>query len=157
ILSVVVSLWPRSQSCAVEEFALPANLFAENVLEYHLLFTKLRMNRVLFYFWMLGAGLALSTAALAQTDQQIYTDSLVSGWQNWSWATVTLANTSPIHTGTRSASVDADAWEAIYLHHNAFDTSGYTDLVFWIYGGSTGGQLLQVQALLNGTAQTAVT
>src|SRR5215510_8483334 len=98
----------------------------------------------------------LTASAFAQTDQQIYTDSLVNGWQNWSWATVNLSTTSPVHSGTRSASVTADAWEAIYLHHDAFDTSGYSDFVFWIHGGSTGGQLLQVQAELSGTAQTAV-
>src|SRR5262245_58674534 len=106
--------------------------------------------------WTLGVLLAFAPSALAQTDQLIYTDALVSGWQNWSWATINLANTSPVHSGTQSASVNADAWEAIYLHHDAFDTSGYTDLVFWIHGGATGGQLLQVQALLNGTAQSAV-
>ncbi len=113
--------------------------------------------RVFFGSWTLGVLLALAPSGLAQTDQPIYTDSLVGGWQDWSWATVNLANTSPIHSGTRSASVNADAWEAIYLHHDAFDTGGYSDLVFWIHGGSTGGQLLQVQALLNGSAQTAVT
>jgi hypothetical protein len=106
--------------------------------------------------WILGCAMALAPTAFAQTDQQIYTDALLGGWQNWSWATVDLANPSPTHSGTRSASVNADAWEAIYLHHDAFDTGGYTDLVFWIHGGSTGGQLLQVQALLNGAAQTAV-
>ena len=93
----------------------------------------------------------MAPSALAQTDQQIYTDSLANGWQSWSWATVNLANSSPVHSGTQSASVNAGAWEAIYLHHDAFDTSGYTDLVFWIHGGSTGGQLLQVQALLTGS------
>src|SRR5881296_4668319 len=106
--------------------------------------------------WLLGCVLAWAPLAWAQSDQQIYTDALVNGWQNWSWATVNLANTSPVHSATRSASVTADAWEAIYLHHDAFDSSGYTDLVFWIHGGATSGQLLQVQALLSGTAQTAV-
>jgi hypothetical protein len=108
------------------------------------------------WLWLLIGVFASAPSALAQTDQVIYTDSLLSGWQSWSWATVNFANTSPVHGGTRSASVNADAWEAIYLHHDAFDTSGYTDLVFWIHGSPTGGQLLQVQALLNGTAQTAV-
>ena len=117
---------------------------------------KMKGFGVLFRSWTLGILLTLGTSALAQTDQLIYTDSLVSGWQNWSWATVNLANTSPVHTGTQSVSVNADAWEAIYLHHDAFDTSGYTDLVFWIHGGATGGQLLQVQGLLNGAAQTVV-
>src|SRR5216117_1571342 len=81
--------------------------------------------------WMLGCAMALAPSAFAQTDQPVYTDSLVGGWQNWSWATVDLANGSPTHSGTRSGSVNADAWEAIYLNHDAFDTGGYTDLVFW--------------------------
>ncbi|PYI79911.1 MAG: alpha-L-arabinofuranosidase, partial [Verrucomicrobia bacterium] len=116
--------------------------------------TRIRLSIICF----LGCCCVLifGPFAAAQTDQQIYADSLVNGWQNWSWATVNLSATSPVHSGTRSASVNADAWEAIYLHHDAFDSSGYSDLVFWIHGGSTGGQLLQVQALLGGTAQTAV-
>src|SRR5438045_7492866 len=77
ILSFAVSLWKRSQSDVVEEFARPANLFAESFLEYYLLFAKLRMTRYFFYLWMLGAVVTLSPSALAQTDQPIYTDSLV--------------------------------------------------------------------------------
>src|SRR5437867_8643655 len=109
------------------------------------------LNRGVF-----ACALALAPSALAQRDQPVYSDSLLNGWQNWSWATVNLANGSPVHSGALSAGVTADAWEAIYLHHDAFDTSSYTDLTFWIHGGSSGGQLLQVQALLNGSAQTAV-
>src|SRR4030095_15606549 len=106
----------------------------------------MKSTRSRFPVWLscglLGCVLALVPVAFAQSDQQIYTDTLVTGWQSGSWATVNLANASPVHSGTRSVSVTADAWEAIYLHHDAFDTSGYTDLVFWIHGGSTGGQLL---------------
>src|ERR1051325_10571628 len=113
---------------------------------------RLLLVSVLGWFCVLLFG----PPAAAQTDQQIYTDALVNGWQNWSWATVNLSATSPVHSGTRSASVTADAWEAIYLHHDAFVSSGYNNLVFWIHGGSTGGQRLQVQAELSGAAQTAV-
>jgi hypothetical protein len=98
------------------------------------------------------AGL-LSAAA---QDQDIYTDSLQNSWQNWSWATVNLSATSPVHTGTKSAAVTAGAWEAIYLHHDAFDSSGYASVSFWIHGGAAGGQKIQLQGLLSGTAQTAV-
>src|SRR5438093_13546793 len=111
---------------------------------------------VRFYQWTLGCLSALAQSAWAQTDQQVYTDSLLNGWQNWSWATVNLANGSPVHSGAQSASVTADAWEAIYLHHDALDTSSYTDLTFWIHGGASGGQLPQVQALRNGSAPPAV-
>jgi hypothetical protein len=97
----------------------------------------------------------LSQAGLAQVGQGIYADSLLNGWQNWGWATLDYNNTSPVHSGAKSISVSATAGQAIYLHHDAFDTSSYASLTFWIHGGSSGGQRLQVQALLNGAAQSA--
>jgi hypothetical protein len=102
-------------------------------------------------------GLAIPAVARAQANQSVYADALVNGWQNWSWATVNFSNTQPVQSGTHSISVTATAYEALYLHHDGFDSSLYTNLVFRIDGGSTGGQLLQVQATLNGVAQTAVT
>ncbi len=101
--------------------------------------------------------LAFPSAARAQTDQAVYTDALVNGWQNWSWATVNLSNTTPVQSGTDSISVSAGPYQALYLHQTAFDSTPYSALVFWINGGSTGGQLLQVQATLNGASQTVVT
>jgi len=101
--------------------------------------------------------LVLPTVARAQTDQSVYTDALVNGWQNWSWAMVNLSNTTPVQSGSDSISVSAGPYQALYLHQAAFDSTPYTALVFWIDGGSTGGQLLQVQATLNGAAQTVVT
>ena len=103
-----------------------------------------------------ACALTCAWPAWAQTGQPIYADTLVGGWQNWSWATVDVAATSPVHAGARSIGVSAAAWQALYLHHAAFATDGYDELVFWIHGGSVGGQLLQVQALLGGTAQAAV-
>ena len=87
----------------------------------------------------------------------MYTDAVANGWQDWSWATVNFSNTQLVQSGTDSISVSAGPYQALYLHHDAFDSSLYTSLVFWIDGGSTGGQLLQVQATLKGTAQTVVT
>jgi alpha-N-arabinofuranosidase len=100
--------------------------------------------------------LAIGTSARGQTDQAIYTDALVNGWQNWSWAQVNLSNLQPVQSGTASISVSAGPYQALYLHHDAFDSSLYGSLVFWIDGGVTGGQLLQVQAELSGNAQTVV-
>jgi hypothetical protein len=104
----------------------------------------------------LALGAIALAAKLGFADQAIYTDSLLNGWENWSWATVNLAAASPVHGGARSIGVTNGAWTALYLHHAAFDSSTYTHLTFWIHGGSTGGQRLQVQAELNGTAQAAV-
>ncbi len=101
--------------------------------------------------------LGLPAIARAQTADTVYTDALVNGWTNYSWATVNFSNTSPVQAGSDSISVSAGPYQALYLHQTAFNSSLYGNLVFWINGGSSGGQLLQVQATLNGNAQTVVT
>jgi alpha-L-arabinofuranosidase len=117
----------------------------------------IRLTRVFSLLIPILCGLALSSSAFAQSNQSVYSDALDNGWQNWSWASVNLSNSAPVHSGSASISVNAGAYQALYLHHDAFDSSLYTSLVFWINGGPTGGQLLQVQAELSGTAQTVVT
>jgi hypothetical protein len=100
-----------------------------------------------------------SDAAIADSsdpDYWIYADSLVNGWRNYSWAAVDLSATSPIHTGSHSIEVTCGAFEALYMNHNAFDSGSYAAITFWIHGGPTGGQLLQVQGLLAGNPQTAI-
>jgi len=111
--------------------------------------------KTLFYS-LAGLCLAAHTSAFAQMDVQIFNDSLLNGWQNWSWATVNLANSQPVHSGADSISVSAGPWQAFYAAHDAFNTSGFTNLVFWINGGASGGQHFQIAALLNGNAQPAI-
>lgn len=94
--------------------------------------------------------------AAAQTNQPIYTDSLQNGWQDWSWAQTRLTNASPMHGGTKSISVTAGAWEALYLAHADFDSTYFTNLSFWLNGGASGGQQLRVQGLIGGSGQTSV-
>lgn len=97
------------------------------------------------------AFLFVLISALGFGDFNVYTEQLDNGWQNWSWATVNTSNASPTHGGVRSISVaSTGGGQALYLHHNAMSTIGYQSLTFWIHGGSSGGQLLQVQATLNG-------
>ncbi len=115
-----------------------------------------RLRGVLASCATLIACLTFSDRGNAQTDEVIYTDALQNGWANWSWATNNLNNSSPVHGGATSISVTAGAWQALYLHHAAFDSTPYTSLSFWIHGGAGGGQQLQVQALLDGASQTAV-
>ena len=103
--------------------------------------------------WLLSA-LLLVVAPLrlaAQGDQPIYTDSLQNSWVDWSWATVNRANSSPTHSGSASISVSCAAYQGLYLHHNDFDSTAYSNLTFWIHGGTSGGQVLQVQATTNNT------
>ena len=89
-------------------------------------------------------------SGLAQTDQQIYTDSLQNNWQDWSWScTDDFNNTSVFHSGTKAISVTLTAaYGAFSLHHSGMDSSPYANLSFWINGGPSGGQQLQLAGLL---------
>jgi len=86
----------------------------------------------------------------------IYQESLVNGWNNWSWASVSTGSTATVHTGATAIAVTADGFEALYLQHAALPTDAYESLKFWIHGGATGGQTLNVVALRGGTGQPAV-
>lgn len=113
---------------------------------------------VLLLTALLLAGVAFRVAG--QTGQPIYTDSLQNNWQDWGWATINYNNSSPVHSGAASISVKinstASNWDAIYIHHDAFDSTLYTNLTFWINGGPSGGQQLQLQAILGNTPQVSV-
>ena len=102
------------------------------------------------------ALLALAAGRGRSQDLWVYGDALSNGWQNWSWATVNLSAAGTVHGGTRAVSVNADAWQALYLHTPAINSATYTSLTFWIHGGTAGGQSLQVQGTLSGSAQNTV-
>src|SRR6476660_3877468 len=103
----------------------------------------------------------LFTRVFAQTDQPVYTDSLQNNWQAWGWAgAIDYANPSPVHLGANSISFKINStssnWDAIYIHHDAFDSSPYTNVTFWVHGGPAGGQQFQLRAILGTTAQPSV-
>jgi alpha-L-arabinofuranosidase len=91
---------------------------------------------------------------IASANLPIYTDNLVNGFQNWSWATVNTANTSPVHSGLYSISVtDNGDSQALALERSDFNSTPYDVLIFWINGGSSGGQTVQVWGVLDGDYQ----
>ncbi len=104
-----------------------------------------------------GKGLLASACALwvlglqAQTSLPIYTDSLVNGFQDWGWATHDYANTSPVHSGADSVSVTIATvnYDGLQIYHSDMDSTPYTGINFWINGGATGGQKLQVYGMLH--------
>jgi alpha-N-arabinofuranosidase len=100
--------------------------------------------------------LSIVQAVTAQANLPLYTDNLVNGFQNYSWATVNLANTSPVYSGSNSISVtDGTDYQALYLENSPFNTTPYSSLSFWINGGASGGQKEQVWGLLGGNNQIA--
>src|ERR1051326_2559720 len=111
-----------------------------------------RVPRLLFTSVLLFIiTLCLSSQA---ADQGVFTNSLLNGWENWSWATVNLANTSPVHSAPNSISVSSAGYEALYFHHPAQNGAFYSNVTFWVNGGSAGGQSIGVKATRNQVAQT---
>jgi hypothetical protein len=105
------------------------------------------LSRVCAVILLAGLG-----ASRARADQVIFDEALQNAWQNWSWATVNTANTSPAHGGGKSISITMGAWQALYLAHSAVDGRSYTNLAFWAHGGATGRQRVRVQAIGTGGA-----
>jgi alpha-N-arabinofuranosidase len=119
------------------------------------LFTEPARHRsVLVERWFVALSLLVSLPSIlcargfAQTDMVIYSDALTPGWFDYPMAKVDYANSSPVHSGSKSISVSAKAQEGIVIAHGDLDTTFYSDLSFWIHGGSAGGQLLQVMTVV---------
>ncbi len=99
-------------------------------------------------------GTAASQNSLA-TVVPAYTDSLASGWSDWSWAKRNMANRSP-SIGKRSIAVTYGPWEGIYLHRAPLSTEGMTHLEVNVHGGSQSGQVLAASVTVNGENRTKV-
>ncbi|HTB85098.1 MAG TPA: hypothetical protein VK742_15695 [Candidatus Sulfotelmatobacter sp.] len=89
----------------------------------------------------------------AQTNV-IYADSLASGWSDSSYGiTKNYANTSPVHSGSDSIAVTiTSAYGGIGLYHAPMTNSAYAAISFWINGGVSGGQQLQMYGTLGAGA-----
>jgi hypothetical protein len=89
----------------------------------------------------------------AASDEIIYGDAGGAGWDNWSWGTQDLANGSPVHSGTFSIRKLVNNYEGLYLHRwSSLSSAGYTNLSFWMHGGTTGGQHLDLKIQLDGAS-----
>src|SRR2546430_16935838 len=67
-------------------------------------------------------SLLCAAQSRAQTIQAIYDDALQNGWQNWSWASVSLSNTNPVHAGTKSTSRTAGRRQELLLEDRSVRT-----------------------------------
>ena len=80
----------------------------------------------------------------------IYTDSLQNSWANWSWGcTINFSyssNPQYVHSGSSSISITiTNGWSGLYLEHANISSAPYTNLTFWVNGGTSGGQALAVE------------
>jgi endoglucanase len=90
-------------------------------------------------------------------DWIVYTDTL-TGWNDWSsWATRNMSDPTVVQSGTAAISVSPGAWAGVVLTRNSwespFNTSVLKTLVFWVHGGTVGGQRIGVTvSRANGTS-----
>jgi hypothetical protein len=111
------------------------------------------------YHWSCWLLAALALQLTARADQIIYDDALQNGWQDWSYNTTRNFNNTGTYVHSGAASISAtitSGWGALSLWHSAFDSSVYTNLTFWINGGASGGQQLQIYAELATGAKPAI-
>jgi hypothetical protein len=76
----------------------------------------------------------------------IFADQLGSSWEDWSWdCSCDMRSTVEAHTGRYAIAVTLSAWGGLGIgRHQAVDTTGYSELEFFIHGGESGGQRLRV-------------
>ena len=90
------------------------------------------------------------TYTTPEVSSVVYGDALLNGWGDWSWGDVThnLGGTSPAHGGSKAISVTygSAGWSGLQFGRNdPFSISAYNTLRFWVHGGASGGQTIQVQ------------
>jgi hypothetical protein len=88
-----------------------------------------------------------------KTDTIVYDDALASGWESWSWSVdLDVASSSPVHSGNASLAVTyTGGWGALFLHsEQPLSSSEIESMVFYLHGGSSGGQQLSVTLMSGG-------
>jgi hypothetical protein len=103
--------------------------------------------RIFFVAALIGLSFITLSHVVRAAPQMIYDDALAAGWADYSWATVNLQATTPVHGGSHSIAVTYGAWQGLYLYHPGQSTVGFTYLRFFGHGGATGGQRFQVYAI----------
>lgn len=107
-------------------------------------------------FVLILFGLAAPHYGHAQSNLLIYADTLTNGWLDYSYCTRNFNNPTPVHSGNYSISATiTSAYGGLQLYHAPFNNSNFASISFWLNGGVSGGQQLQMYGNLgsNPTAQ----
>lgn len=73
-------------------------------------------------------------------EMLVYDNALSPNWQNWSWAKTELS-VELNGSARRPIKVEAGPWQALYLHREAFSTTGLRKLSLLIQGSAPDGQV----------------
>ncbi len=96
--------------------------------------------------------LCVADVASAAAERIVYGDGLTSGFENWSWAVNSFAQTSVVHVGANAISFEPDGWAGIFIHSSAaIAFSDHASLRLHVRGAAPGGQQLSVSFQLGQT------
>ena len=95
-----------------------------------------------------GGSAAAAEADVVSKEMPIYGTSLAQGWQNWSWAKTELS-VELKGSARKPIKVEAGPWAALYLHHDAFNTTGLQRLTLLLQGSAPDEQV-RIFALTDG-------
>jgi hypothetical protein len=107
--------------------------------------------RILRWIVRVFSMCTLPLASAMSQDTVVYADALGNGWQNWSWATVNLASTNPVHAGQFAISMEPDDFEGLYFAGSVRSFADYTGLRLWVHGGAGSNQNLRLTFQLGQT------
>lgn len=97
-----------------------------------------------------AAAPTTAPAAESAREMPVYDTALAPGWQNWSWAKADLS-IELSGSARKPIRVVAGPWQALYLHHDPFSTTGMTKLSLLIQGSAPEGEV-RILALIEGKA-----
>ena len=89
-----------------------------------------------------------AAASAAPKEMLVYDTALGDGWQNWSWAKTDLS-VELNGSARKPIRVTAGPWQALYLRHEPFNTTGLKKLSLLIQGSAPDGEV-RVFALADG-------
>lgn len=107
------------------------------------------LRTVLLVASCFAAGNAVAQSEPAP-EVPVYDTALASGWQNWSWAKADLS-VEVNGSARKPIRVVAGPYQALYLHHDPFSTTGLTQLTMLIQGSAPDGEV-RIFALIDGKA-----
>ena len=103
---------------------------------------------VLFAAEVLAQTPEAAAASASPKEMLVYDTALADGWQNWSWAKADLS-VELSGSARKPIRVTAGPWQALYLHHEPFITTGLKKLSLLIQGSAPEGEV-RVFALADG-------
>ena len=82
---------------------------------------------------------------MVSSSNIVFDDQVRNGFADWSWPAPIQIQTSVVRSGNAAIYFKPDNWAGTFFHRDAgISSSEYTGLEFWIHGGTTGYQFLQV-------------